>query len=425
MAPLAWQYGVECESSSTITTLRLVWYFLVVPMTGSVINNSCTTIYNGVFVQSYLLILVNVVLFSVFKFFVENVLQHIFYRCWYNKEKPEPTLEQQLHADVNNALHNLVKTMATSLDIEMPEHKSNRPEKSEAKATEAKTENSEAKTETEVKTENAEEDDCKWSPHYDNMSKYGKPKRGYYEGSITGHLTWSQFFSIAISEAFKYPKAAFFYIQAFSAIISIVVALVDACTANKNSWNTYQDFYGVVLNSSFLTFCISLTEFGFSLTDEKLSRDNYDRAARLPPVVFSVSNALSWFSIGFLLPPFFTHIIPAVFLYCWIFLIIGFGTIIATVLVFTIAEYNERLVEIWGQAFENAVMSLFFRYFWVMICIVAFDLAYFFYHNTHGVSPIDYIAVVISEYDLRTQTLCLLRHYEENAQNYLILFSWL
>lgn len=71
------------------------------------------------------------------------------------------------------------------------------------------------------------------------------------------------------------------------------------------------------------------------------------------------------------------------------------------------------------------VTSLSIRFLVVLLFVESFDLAYFTYDYTRGLSPGDYINVLLAEYEQRTQTLCLVHHFEQNVLNVLIFFNWL
>lgn len=191
------------------------------------VNHSCTTIYDGIYVQSYVIIFVNVVLFTALKFFVEQVLIRVYQRCIKKKRPPKVTEHEMTkveyaknvkcieNGDVENVLNKII--VEEKLAIESVNTEPNIP----ASQSEINVAPVDVKQDTKVRqlvdgevleNQNAETtekparrsyDQIFDNPHYSVMCEYGQPKIGLL--TITGHLTWSQFFTVFFERGSQTP----------------------------------------------------------------------------------------------------------------------------------------------------------------------------------------------------------------------------
>jgi hypothetical protein len=310
------------------------------------INHNCDAIYGGVYLQSYLLIVVNVIIFTFLKFIAEEYIIPAILFCVF----PPPT---ESSTDVNT----------TSVGIE--------------------------------------------------------------QGTTDKESILAK-----VPVALRDPPTLFIYFQACSAFVSFILACFTTFLhKNGTQWDQYQNFYGLLLNSNVLTFFVS--GIIFSITDgtevdEKVSRESIIFARK------KASGRTTWlvFSIILLfLPPFLTHILPAIVVYCWIWMA---GVVIAMTVVCCFAflpgggrkagEKETAVDKLVGMA-----VLVGFRLLIILVFQTFFNYMYLLYQVEYKtvMSSDQYLGVITDEYALRTQTSCLFNHFEGSLKNGLVLFSWL
>ena len=123
---------------------------------------------------------------------------------------------------------------------------------------------------------------------------------------------------------------AFLVVQGISALYSFISAFLLRDTF-KTGWHQYQNFYGFLLNSSYLTFFISLLLFNdlaFGGPGQKKADIVVQSDAHIQTDEFRQGHIGALCLVGVVLvPPLITHFIPGVVLYCWILLIAFLGLI--------------------------------------------------------------------------------------------------
>jgi hypothetical protein len=236
-------------------------------------------------------------------------------------------------------------------------------------------------------------------------------------------------------------------------LVSLVIIVFTWLQLDRSvsSWQQYENFYGLILNSAVLNSLISmssLTSFiqyagrkGFKLLPgTKSTRNPYFilLAALYLPIVLVV------------LPSLFTHMIPGMIVYVWVMMIVLLCTVYG---VFAVVQRIEDLFgmeysfgildEHYDEDFLRAVIGdnmfspagkLRYQFIWAgfRLCfhfsfLSLFNYMHFFYllSSSGGVPPNDYLGVITDDYALRTQTFCLYEHYKDDYRNMIIFFSWL
>ena len=255
-------------------------------------------------------------------------------------------------------------------------------------------------------------------------------------------------------------RRIFLAMQGVAALYSFVYAFI-LIEKTETAWTKYQNLYGFLLNSAFLTFCISLCLHKAEGVNER-SRENEETLD---------GNVLRFvfFGIGVmppLWPPIFTHVIPAFVIYFWIIMMV----IVPCYLLFLCArrhirrrisalmddDYGEKVVFMLLKVNIRVVMILFFQTFYTYMVL-------FYEYDANKITGSDYIGrclarrlnkqtikkyyilteqvnrlltlfihvllyfigVVQYEYHLRSQSLCNFNHALDSTQNKLVFFSWL
>lgn len=156
------------------------------------INYACSTIYNGVYVQSYVLIFVNVVLFTVLKFVVEEFVLHVYRYCMQKKTESRKVHPEQEMTDVHSKNNDYDDDTVSTVEVK----NTIQQRVEDVVGAEHDVENSEQNVESNRKdgsstaskrvsfaTKVRNMSDGSWqesiirsNPHYDEMCVYGKPK---------------------------------------------------------------------------------------------------------------------------------------------------------------------------------------------------------------------------------------------------------
>lgn len=210
--------------------------------------------------------------------------------------------------------------------------------------------------------------------------------------------------------------------------------IVTGITLDRSvsAWRQYENFYGLLMNSAFLNFPISVILFVFELEFRELNMVAPDREEFR---AFNFSMIVFGLCLIFALPALATHILPAMIVYFWVFLIA-----LITVAVCSIAiEWVSRIlyddnIAVFEVLLErhNSFKILYvlllasWRLFMVYIFQTLYNYMYLFYAIDEVPVPANqYLGVIADEYSLRSQTACLFHHYTDNIGNVLIFFNWL
>jgi len=140
-------------------------------------------------------------------------------------------------------------------------------------------------------------------------------------------------------------------------------------------------------------------------------------------------NSITIMLLVFSVPVVITHLIPAIFIYFWMVIIMLFGVVLLLFLIFLTRDCfcgevdDTDKVTLRGRInrmFNRTVNSLISRLFLVFFVQTLFNYMALFYY-----SPTNYIDNIGTEYTLRTQTQCYYYQSLDSAEGSLVFFSWL
>ena len=211
----------------------------------------------------------------------------------------------------------------------------------------------------------------------------------------------------------------FLLFQALSSLFSIISAF-ENIDSTQSTWTKYQNFYGLLVNSSVLTFIYSM----FALC-EFAQFDSH-------PLARNIVYGCWWSLLLFMIPCIVTHIIPGLILYCWV-------VVLYIVICFVLRAILSRIIDIltdkkWLSIQDNEVILRVFgvnfvlRLFFMLIFQTVYAYAYFAYqvHSSKGAMDASaYLSVISDEYSLRTQTLCTYQHAMESVESFVVFFNWI
>lgn len=230
-------------------------------------------------------------------------------------------------------------------------------------------------------------------------------------------------------------KLYFLRLQFIFAIMSIVAAFINI-SEKHSPWVQYQNFYGLILNSSVMT----LIGAGEAISHEgKELLESADLSTRQRERIKEVDyevNMLTRVPIIFVVPSVLSHILPAICAYVYMVpvVLLGFGLPLYGLLFLTnqalvyagatclINTASSRLLgKLYTQAMSNLVPKLV-----VVICAqIFYDYATYLYDVNYPIGGFDYVHVIVQEYDLRSQTFCLVEQKVASLMHILVMFSWL
>jgi hypothetical protein len=138
------------------------------------------------------------------------------------------------------------------------------------------------------------------------------------------------------------------------------------------------------------------------------AREGFDDYSYLIPV----------FCFFFLLPPFLTHILPALGAYLWFFLPLLCILYLGGHHAFSFMEYNERVRQLVGLPMKRTLQLYVIQFFVLVVIQVSFNFGSLLYFQT------SYMGVFAEEFLLRTQFYCFLDNKFSNARQIWTFFSW-
>jgi hypothetical protein len=133
-----------------------------------------------------------------------------------------------------------------------------------------------------------------------------------------------------------------------------------------------------------------------------------------------------------ILPPVLTHVIPGIFVYCWVLLMVLIGLLLFTFIIMTIPPLSYKWIySIHGDlSVDDPFMKGYLR-FSFQICFSFLGKIFFLYclqttFNYMGMfyNGENYLEVISKEYSLRSQSECFLEDKFTNFANALTFFSW-
>lgn len=358
---------------------------------------ACETVYDGMVLQPYILIVANVVTFKIFQFLFEKTLVPLLDYSWFvlgdwittmlscccycyfrstdainiiglksSKIVPLP----EVGADVNNL--EFKKTTTFCNDTENPDLKLHKLSKWQLKQL---------------------HDAFKSSPQC-------------YEEGCCFSTPW-----------------LFMYFQLVSCIVSTSLSAYAAFgLGHSTGWQAYTNFYAVVLNSNLSSTLTSMLFFYFF--DGRLSQ--LTRRVNPNGVATRIIFFLISVPIFILIPCYLTHLIPGFFLYGWTFIIF---TMIVPI---TFVGSALGLLKFFAFCFirpKRTAIALTYDLAYRVLCLymfqIMFNYASFFYDLPYPITASDYTGVIVKDFQLRSQSKCFIdKMFQADMRVPLQFFSW-
>lgn len=367
----------ECAPGQYYYNHTLQSFSIIAACGKNLIEDKCETVYNGVLLQSYTLLFFNVVLFSLLKLLAEEyILPGLFaLLSWCTCGLfTAPTSTNTAAAQLQPA--SVTKNPLTTKGTAKP-----------------------AADEVELGTVG------KSNASIPMESKAIPSKNTDVDTTIGNNNTTRMDFS-----------KPFLVFQGINAVVALVYAFKLRDT-NRTGWHQYQNFYGFLLNSSFLTFFISLIL--------RIMRDEDKEAGG----ILAFQGLSTIVIVLTLAPPFITHFVPGFIVYIWVVCIaLGCCGVFYTVLqavgtVLGLAS-NPKYEVFATQTVMRAGMIFFFQTFYTYM-VFYYAYAASDTHDNQAITGEHYLGVVSHEYNLRSQTWCNFENALSDAKNGLVFFSWL
>jgi hypothetical protein len=218
----------------------------------------------------------------------------------------------------------------------------------------------------------------------------------------------------------------FLYLQVLTSILTTIAVLTNI-DPSLPAWRGYTNFYAWVVNTGVPTTLFSILQMIFL---EK-------RMEQFADMKLLVSIFIS-FPAFILIPPFLTHILPAMVLYIWIvfpIVLISIGIFVGWNK-FTDVDNREksqlfsRLLFCCGinstrnfQAYlVDFAVEVYFRFLFIFIFQCMYNYASLAYKQT-PLTPSAYVGIISYDYHLRSQSACFIEK-SFVAQRVALLLSW-
>ncbi len=226
---------------------------------------------------------------------------------------------------------------------------------------------------------------------------------------VDDDISDKQSFSDMVSEAFL-------TFQVLSAVVTFALALSNVPKTPGTMWQQYSVLYGVVLNSGYLNTLISIGVKYAQATDTNSIMPKAQKSR------------FSWYVVnlyGIIIPSVFTHILPGLIAYFWVLMILSFPLSMGFVFLKVFSE-SSYCAGVKGTHFMDFAYEFMARLLFLFACQTLFNYMYILYSfDSSTLTPQQYIDVIVIEYKLRSQSVCLFYHFTDNISSGLAFFSWL
>ena len=378
------------------------------------VDHNCDTIYDGVVLQSYVLVFVNVVLLGIFQvIFSEVVMPSLITRVgWLGKYMDKWTSDIRMREQHKNKNANV--------DIEL----SVNPVLNDIDIAGGQTDNNATAAAATFNTANLEihKDETK-TGEIDNLNR-NLP--GFSEVVDIAKFDFEDWL-----QRRRVNKFLFLLVQAAFGFTSFALALRHSINNDhhKSTFIRYQNFYGLVMNSSMMTAFIACITYNMVIADNISNGDTDDAFGFLAHLPAHANLAIFIFLL--LLPAIITHTGPAVYAYLWMAIIV-FIVIVIIVYPITLIKkhyfdnHKWTVSEKTAHLLEETLSNVFYRVLLIIFFQTFYNyMALLYLYPEVPISGQHYMDVIAHEYRLRSQTACLFEHYNQNVQNSLVFFNWL
>lgn len=353
------------------------------------VNHDCEKIY-GILLQSYTLMFMNAVVFTAFKFVAVQIVLPWLLPIVFHKDQNETQRAHESAIAEAQPSNNLQDEI--SVDVEMDETSSTAP-------TGAKYEFQKTLDEVGLSMKNA----------YRKAIKEYSVKDEEIKGRLAIDVVFVQF-------------------QAIYALISFVISCVSV-DQSLTSWDQYQHFYGLVLNSGVSTLLISFVLFVYGhreISEAQRSRyaaHNFKHVEATSAELRTVFRSCGFFVL-LILPPSYTHIFPAYFVYLWVLVIVIMSVSLFEVCIKPpLHSVSANQMPLWVRKMGTEILI---RLLILAVLQTGFNYMFLFYEAAKdGMSGDEYTGVIVREYTLRTQTYCQYETATSSLANAIVFFAWL
>lgn len=219
---------------------------------------------------------------------------------------------------------------------------------------------------------------------------------------------------------------AFFCYQLLYVWSTFIIAIVKSFEdSDQSSWRRYTNLYGFLMNSTVLTSTVSFLLY-YLLLPTKYTFE-LKKAEQL--------GYIQLFTVGvILLPPFITHVIPALFAYIWVAVIICLPLLFAMIATEAIIKKHllhfddgcfgtcfSTLLICWGlfsgclTVFLSYFANIFARTTLILLIQTLYNYMASVYDISAPLSGHEYLRVIGDEHRLRLQTKCI---FEANLESF-------
>lgn len=213
---------------------------------------------------------------------------------------------------------------------------------------------------------------------------------------------------------------SFLWYQILVSYFGFVAACVEEGNSASTFWNTYQNIYGMYINTVALTPIISilffLARFGVAMLSDRKIKWELD----FPEEAEKVLKQMGFLSYLPLVPPIYTHIIPGLFIFAWLpillllifiaYCLVGYLLHYLFVKTFHLQLHKKLVITVVQLGFRICLMILFQS---------LYNYMYLFYGPAGS-----YGEVMNLDLEYRTQTTCLFHDKMNSVKDFfsLIIF---
>lgn len=380
------------------------------------INHDCETIYNGVYLNSYLMLTFYAVAFKIIQLTFEECVFPFFnvHEPRYDGTNDGGDLEMvERRHDNRSAAVDVEQGQGSDVDSDrgdqQPGEAKDPASCEKITAIEIVTEAETERSGTYVGIATTDGDD----PDTTSFSAVSSAPRSD-SGTVKVPLPWQRGFT---------PNIGFLCVQSVLALCTIGVGLASI-DPTRRSWNQYEDLYGFLTNSgagTLLIGCCVKVAPRLLLVDRSLSallRSDAGPSLVLLPVLGLV-----------FLPMLCTHVFFGLAAYSWVILLISL-ILLAVGLSFHFLRYHARRMGFVLMSVHQD--QVIFKHFLDVCLLVLFtwclqtsmNYMTLIYAHRDVVGFEAYFQVIVDEYDLRTQTYCLFHRYTDNVRNFVLFWGW-
>jgi len=387
------------------------------------INYSCETVFGGLVLQPYGVIVANIIFFKVSESSVNKIVTFFSYLhyMYHHEEDTEVFImaEENKIKDGGAALENIQK------DRRNPQIVSSSAEAT----TPAPNEQSMRMSITHQNHQQSKQTREKAKEQAKNVGSRNLFAMHQYIAA------WKQDNRYEGNDFLWQTVYVFLYLQLFYGFVSFILACISVSKLSHLSpWEQYTAFYGILTNS-----CIPMTffqVFKMSVLDGRESQMNKIDFIFLVELFFFI----------LLITPILTHVLPAMILYFWIVLFVAASTgalfMVLLLFLFSNVAVTTLWVKLYGLCFPSEgetsdvkiddrtmeflgkiAQEVLLRFFFIFYVQTLYHYACIVYTYPIPMSPQQYMHVIARDFALRSQTYCFYERAFNSGYGGILLFT--